>query len=106
MMLITKEIEKSMPALYETESVPLKEKNIVCKFFNPCGRGTWYVAEGEKQDDGDWLFFGYVDLFGDHNNEWGYFTLNELKSIQLPFDLGIERDRHFTGKFGDVMWAA
>ena len=40
-------------------------------------------------------FFGYVSLFGDYCDEWGYFGLEELENIQLPFRLHIERDRGF-----------
>lgn len=93
MKLITKEIEKKF------EKFPLYSQDgkgdsaqIICKFFNPCGVGTWYVMEAEKQEDGDYLFFGYVDLL---EKELGYFTLNELKSLRLPFGLTIERDLYF-----------
>ena len=37
------------------------------------------------------MFFGYVEGF---ENELGYFSLNELKSVK-KMGLGIERDRHF-----------
>lgn len=94
MRLITKEIENKLAKrpLYSTEESNKKE--IICKFFNPCGQGTWYVFEGEKQSDGDWLFFGLVDLF---DEELGYFTLSDLQSAKLPFGLTIERDRFFSG---------
>jgi endo-beta-N-acetylglucosaminidase D len=92
MKLLTEKIKKQIPALYSTDDTPIEEKTIICKFFNPTGLGTWYVVEGEEQEDGDWLFFGLVDLF---EKEWGYFTLNELKSVRGVFGLGIERDMHF-----------
>ena len=41
------------------------------------------------------VFFGLVSLFGDYNDEWGYFSLNELKTYVGKFGLGIERDLHF-----------
>jgi hypothetical protein len=94
MKLLTKEIERKLPKLGATEGVDLFEKKIVCKFFNPMGQGTWYVVEGEE-DDGDWRFFGLVDLFV---REWGYFTLNELESVDVGFGLGIERDIHWRPK--------
>jgi hypothetical protein len=44
----------------------------------------------------DMLFFGYVSIFGNPNDEWGYFRLNELRPIEcLPFGLRIERDLYF-----------
>ena len=94
MNLLKYEIRKKLPKLYETESIPIKEKNIICKFFNPFGRGTWYVLEGEAQGS-DYIFFGLVDL---HEQEFGYFLLSELESIKF-----IERDLYFEGhKIKDV----
>ena len=51
MNLVNYEIRKKLPKLYETESIPIKDKDIICKFFNPFGRGTWYVLEGEAQGE-------------------------------------------------------
>jgi hypothetical protein len=43
-------------------------------------------------------FFGYVSIFGDWNDEWGYFSLDELESFTGQFGLGIERDLYFQEK--------
>jgi len=72
---------------------------IICKFFNPVGQGTWYVMDGEKQENGDWFFFGFVEWM---EKEWGSFSLNELESAKLPFGLGIERDRNYRGTYLDL----
>jgi len=96
MELLTDEIKKTLPPLYSTEDTPCGEKTIALKFFNPIGAGTWYIAEGSEQEDGDWLFFGYCDLGIPDCAEWGYVSLAELESVKLPFDLGIERDIHFS----------
>lgn len=73
-----------IPNLYETESTPLKKKLIYLHFF--MSNNDWFVAEF----DGDDIFFGYVILNGDYlNAEWGYFSFNELLSINLG---GIEID--------------
>ena len=93
MKLLTKEIEKQLPPIKSTEKKKPEDIKIIVKFFNPAGKGSWYVTEGEKQENGDWLFFGFVDLF---DKELGYFTLNELKSVKLPFGLKIERDMYFS----------
>lgn len=101
MKLLTKAIEKKL------EKFPLHSQDgkgddadIICKFFNPVGSGTWYVLEGEKQENGDWLFYGLVDLF---EREYGYFSLSELQSVRLPFGMGIERDMSYTNhKVGDI----
>lgn len=92
MKLLTQEIKKQLPKLYATEDVPQDNKEVICKFFNPCGAGSWYVVEGEEQD-GDFIFFGLVDL---HEKEWGYFSLTELQNVRLKFGLGIERDIPFS----------
>ena len=92
MKLLTKEIESKIPALYANENKKPEDTPIIVKFFNPTGSWTWYVTEGQKQPDGNWLFFGYVRGM---DNELGYFQLNELQSFRGQFGLGIERDLHF-----------
>ena len=94
MKLLTKQIINTLPKLYETESTPMEDKKVITKFFNPTGAGTWYVIEGQQEED-DFIFFGLVDL---HEKEFGYFSLKELESIRLPWGLKIERDIHFNGK--------
>lgn len=93
MKLLTKALEQRFKKVggQDGKEDPL----IICKFFNPTGRGTWYASEYQPKEK---LFFGYVSLFGDHNDEWGYFSLEELKSLKLPFGLGIERDLYFKEK--------
>lgn len=52
MKLLTKAIEKQL-AKYPIYSQDGKggKAQVICKFFNPCGSQTWYILEGEKQDD-------------------------------------------------------
>tara|TARA_R110002126_G_C10367147_1_gene493101 strand:- start:62 stop:388 length:327 start_codon:yes stop_codon:yes gene_type:complete len=95
MKLLTDEIKAALPPLYTTEGLDASERKIICKFFNPVGAATWYICEGHKQPDGDWLMFGLCDL-GLGEPEWGYVTLNELESLTLPLGLGIERDIFFS----------
>ena len=91
MKLLTQAIKRKLPKIYATESIPLEEKPIICKFFNPIGSESWYVIEGEEKED-DLIFFGLVDL---HEQEFGYFSLNELESTTLPLGMKIERDIYF-----------
>ena len=72
-----------------------KDPLVIAKFFNPCGAGTWYATEYDPEHK---IFFGYVSIFGDHNDEWGSFSLEELKAYRGPLGLGIERDRYFVEK--------
>ena len=93
MQLLTKQIERELEKhpIYSTDGVPVKDKKVIVKYFGGCAC-TWLVYEGEKQPDGDWLFYGNVTLDGD---EWelGYFTLSQLKELRFPpFGLPIERD--------------
>ena len=96
MMLMTKELEKEF-AKYPIGSQDGEglDAKVVVKYFNPCGIGTWLITEGEKQDDGDWLLYGYYHLF---EWEWGYVALSELENVKLPSGLTIERDLYVTGK--------
>lgn len=94
MKLLTKELIKKLPKLYSQENN--KNPNAVIKFFDPTGSWTWYVIEGELQEDGDFLFFGLVKGF---ETELGYFTLNDLETCKNGVTglrgLPIERDIHF-----------
>lgn len=71
----------------------------VIKFFNPLGEGVWLATE--LHADGDTLF-GLADL---GFPEFGAFSLEELSSIRLPYDMGIERDIQFQTKLPISVWA-
>lgn len=85
MKLITKAIEKKFKK-YPLYSQDGKKGNarVVVKYFNPFGAGTWLITEGEKREDGDWLFYGLCHIT---DWEWGYVALSQLKEV--PY---IERD--------------
>lgn len=91
--LITKEIERKLEKtpIYSTQSNPNAKS--ICKFFNPCGIGTWYVFEGNKLANGDWMLFGIAEL---QYKEMGCFLLSELAELRLPYGLTIERDIYHT----------
>ena len=95
MKLITKEIEEKFAntPLYSTDGQGMNAEVLV-KYFNPCGSGTWLITEAEKQDNGDYLLYGYCHI---HEWEWGYVLLSDLESIKLPFGLTIERDLYSKG---------
>jgi hypothetical protein len=90
MRLLTKGLEKRFEKAGSQETV--KDPIIVAKFFNPTGAGTWYATEYDPKSR---TFFGYVSIFGDWNDEWGTFSLDELQSYKGRFGLGIERDLYF-----------
>ena len=93
MELITKEIEEKLKSHPLDSTADQGVVDVLVKFYNPFGRGTWYVFEGEKFGE-DWEFFGLVDLF---TTELGYFTLSELEAVRQQF--GIERDPNFNKKY-------
>ncbi|MDR3577955.1 MAG: DUF2958 domain-containing protein [Anaerolineaceae bacterium] len=93
MKLLTKELEQRFASVGSQENV--KDPLIIAKFFNPAGAGTWYATEYNPQER---IFFGYASIFGDWNDEWGYFSLDELQSFKGKFGLGIERDLYFEEK--------
>lgn len=74
----TKEKLETIPRLYETEPVSLKDKLIYLHFF--IGGSDWYVCEF----DGDDTFFGFCILNNDlEMAEWGYVSFSELISIKI-----------------------
>lgn len=99
MQLLTDELRKQLPALYETEHIDTPDKRVYAKFFFPAGNWTWFVLEGSPQDD-DFLFFGYVIGL---EEELGYFALHELENINIA-GLSVERDLYFEpGRLKDVL---
>ncbi len=93
MKLLTKEILKRFEAVGRQEDS--KDPLVIAKFFNPTGAGTWYATEYDPESR---MFFGFVSIFGDWNDEWGSFSLAELESYHGKFGLGIERDLYFGEK--------
>jgi hypothetical protein len=89
MKLLTKELERKLPALRAQEK--LGENAIVhVKYFHPCSSWTWYGTEFDPEDR---VFFGLVKGF---ETELGYFSLDELEEVRGPLGLRIERDLYFT----------
>ena len=93
MRLMTKALAKRFAQIGSQEKV--KDPVVVAKFFNPRGAGTWYATEYDPERR---TFFGYVSIFGDHCDEWGYFSLDELEPYRGRFGRGIERDLYWTEK--------
>ena len=93
MKLMTKILLKRFSKVGSQENI--KDPLIIAKYFNPTGAGTWYATEYDPKTR---TFFGYVSIFGDWNDEWGYFSLDELESFKGSFGLGIERDLYFGEK--------
>ncbi|MBQ9340030.1 MAG: DUF2958 domain-containing protein [Paludibacteraceae bacterium] len=102
----TLKLTKAIYSLFEKYPIYSQEGNnnarVLCKIFNPYGRGSWYITEAEKQENGDYLCFGLVSLF---EVELGYFMLSDLLNVHVKvFGLGLplERDRGFSGNLRDA----
>ncbi len=93
MKLITKELERKFETvpLGATECARSEEIPVLVKYFSCLGRYTFYVTEAEKQENGDWLFFGYCKSpLGEMFDEFGYVTLSQLSAIPT-----MERDLYY-----------
>ena len=95
MKLMTKEIEKKLLKTETGSTLGNMDAEVIVKYFNPCGSGTWLITEAEREGD-DWRLFGYCHI---HEWEWGYLMLSELASLRLPFGLTIERDIYTARKY-------
>lgn len=83
---------RNLPQLYETESIPLKDKVIHLHFF--IAGCDWFIAEYDGKD----LFWGYAILNNDSQNaEWGYVSFEELKSVKAGF-VEVDFDLYFQPK--------
>lgn len=96
MVLMTKEIEKKLEKTgFIPEIEDLLEAEVIVKYFNPCGAGTWLIIGGERYGD-DWELYGYATI--GYEWEWGSVMLSELKAYKNRLSLGIERDLNCAGK--------
>jgi Protein of unknown function (DUF2958) len=87
--LLPIELRAGLPALYSQDGE--RDPVVRLKFFTPDSRWTWFITEGEPDDD-DFRFFAYVLGLDD---EFGYVLLSELEELRGPLGLRIERDLHF-----------
>lgn len=92
MKLLTKQILNAFKKQGNTNNKEADKIPIIAKFFYPAGSATWYAIEYNEEDQ---IFFGFVSLYNDHNDELGYFSLKELEDFRGAFGLKIERDRYF-----------
>ena len=95
MKLMTKEVERKFVSHpFGSQDGKGFDAEVLVKYFNPMGAGTWLITEAEKQENGDWMLYGYCHIL---EWEWGYVMLSELSSLRLPWGLTIERDLYSSG---------
>jgi len=88
----TQEQLDSIPRLYGTEHIPLKDKVIYLHFF--IGGCDWFIAESDGTD----ICFAFAYLGDMQNAEWGYISLNELKSVRVAGCYEVDNDIYWTPK--------
>ena len=83
--LLPRAIRDALPKRLSQEAD--RDPTVHIVFYFPFSEWVWFATEGEVQDD-DFLFFGYVIGL---EREWGYFTLNELGSVNVK-GIKVHRD--------------
>ena len=84
--LITKAISKITPKLYSQEDAT--DPMVYAKFFHPYGSAVWLLLELDEDEN---QAFGFVSLgLGEHNDELGYFNIDELKRNNVERDVYFE----------------
>ena len=94
MKMLTKEIEKRLPKLYEQDGKGF-DAIVHVKFFDAFGSSVWFVTEYDPEER---LCYGWACLNGDLQcAEFGYVGLDELIGLQIAGRSipRIERDLHF-----------
>jgi hypothetical protein len=86
MKLMTKALEARFAKLGRQDK---PDAIVVAKFFTPWSNWTWYATEYDPEER---VFFGLVVGF---ETELGYFSRDEIESVEGPAGLKIERDLHF-----------
>ncbi len=95
---MTKAIEQAAQKNYSRGSS--LEQNVVAKFFNPTGDGTWYLMNQDPQDPS--YCWGITKIH--REIERGSFSLDELRAFRGRFGLGIERDLWFKPMPAKELW--
>lgn len=92
--LMTKQIEKLIDKYpYLSQDGKGLDAKILVKYFLPCSAATWYITEGEKTENGDYILYGWCNL--GYGFEFGSVMFSELKSLKKKFLYSyvyIERD--------------
>lgn len=86
MKLLTKELEKRFVEIGDQQND--KDPVVIAKFLTRQGDRVGMQQNTIQKIN------AFLDMphFGDYNDEWGYFSLDELESVRGMFGLGIERD--------------
>lgn len=89
MELIPKRVLDRLQPLEEKEHFDMGKIKVPLKLFNPLGSQTWYIFQYDQEKE---LAYGLIDLGNHEEAELGYIDIKELKQMELPLGLGIDRD--------------
>lgn len=87
MQLMTQDLRRKLPPLYDTEHLPEAVAHV--KYFTPWANWAWYAV----QFDGEDIFLGYIH--GPSIREWSCFSLSQLEGLRGPCGQRVERDMCF-----------
>ena len=127
MKLLTKDIEKKQVTQHKKHVANqgrdyrpyCKSESVVVKYFTPDANATWWILEGTPieshpncskvlilDNDGrtipDWYLYGLCDL-GLGFREFGDVLLSDLLSVKGKLGLPVERDKHYSGTYNDLL---
>lgn len=88
MELLPKKLEDTLPPLYATEEIKPENKILHIRYIAIFSNWEWYLCEYDKETK---TAFGFVR---GHEDEWGYFSLQEMQEINDE-NLKIIRDENF-----------
>ncbi|MGB0870939.1 MAG: DUF2958 domain-containing protein [Flavobacteriales bacterium] len=87
MKLMTKALEQEFEQIGMQRDI--KDPQVITKYFHPLHpSATWYASEYNPETRN---FYGFVEGLIPGGDEWGYFSLDELESINMK-GLKMERD--------------
>ena len=75
--------QTEIPRLYQTESIPLKDKVIYQRYQLKEVDFFWLISELDPEEN---LAFGYANLNDDDRAEWGYISVTELLQNRAVLD--------------------
>lgn len=93
MQLLNDELLKQFREVGSQEEID--DPMILTKFFSPTGTASWFAYEYDEENR---LFYCWVSIFRDWNDELGPVSLDELQEYRGKLGLGIERDLFFKPK--------
>ncbi len=92
MMLMTKELRTAFEKQGDTSQKKAKDIKVICKFFDPCGRWTFYVYDFDGKD----YLFGYcISALDETCDEFSSASLQEITQTRNRLGLYMERDKGF-----------